>query len=163
MTKTFRLPALLSASALVAVMSLSGCDAASSAAGQSSGLQGAATSAFGAASQSASSSLANSLGNLGSGLKLPSLSSSSTSNLAGILKYCVTNNLTSGNASSLLSTATQKAGISSSPAYAAGQQGILQTATNQSNTQQQFSLSSLAEPLRQKACSLIQSRLQNIL
>nr|WP_294916530.1 DUF2501 domain-containing protein [uncultured Neokomagataea sp.] len=161
MTKTLRFSALLSASALAAVFSLSACDAANSAAGQGSGLQSAATSAFGAASQSASSSLANSLGTFGNNLKLPSLSNSSTSNLAGVLKYCITNNLTSGNASSLLSTATQQAGISSTPSYAAGQQGILQTAAN--NTQQQFSLSSLAEPLRQKACSLIQSRLQNIL
>ncbi|WP_240775337.1 DUF2501 domain-containing protein [Neokomagataea tanensis] len=163
MMKTFRLPALLSAGALVATMSLAACDGGSAASGQAGGLHNAFSSAGSAAYQSAGNSLTGSLGNLGNGLSLPNLSGSSTSNLTGVLKYCVTNNLASGSASSLLSTATQHAGISNSPSYAAGQQGILQTVTNQSNTQQQFSLSSLSEPMRQKACSLIQNRLQNLL
>ncbi|MBS1023772.1 DUF2501 domain-containing protein [Gluconobacter cerinus] len=158
----FRLPALLSTGAIAAIaaLSLGGCTSGMSAA-QNPETQAAATSAATAAAQSTASQLT---GGLTGALGLPNLSSTSTSNLAGVLNYCVTNNLATGtNATGLLSTATQAAGVTNSPAYNAGQQGILQAVSNQTNTSQQYSLSSLAEPLRQKVCSAVSSRLQNML
>lgn len=158
----FRLPALLSASALatVAALSLGGCASGTSAA-QNPETQAAATAAATAAAQTTASRLTDGLtGALG----LPNLSSTSSSNLAGVLNYCVTNNLTSGGAASgLLSTISQQPGVTNSSAYSAGQQGILQAISNQTNTSQQYSLSSLAEPLRQKVCSAVSSRLQSML
>ncbi|KXV33029.1 hypothetical protein AD940_13845 [Gluconobacter thailandicus] len=158
----FRLPALLSAGALatIAALSLGGCASETSAA-QNPETQAAATAAATAAAQSTASQLTSGLtGALG----LPNLSSTSTGNLAGVLNYCVTNNLTSGGAASgILSTASQQPGLTGSSDYSAGQQGILQAISNQTSTSQQYSLSSLAEPLRRKVCSAVSSRLQGML
>ena len=158
----FRLPALLSAGVLAtaASLSLGGCTSGTSAA-QNPETQAAATAAATAAAQSTASQLTSGLtGALG----LPNLSATPTSNLAGVLNYCVANNLTSGSgASSILSAATQQPGVANSTAYSAGQQGILQAVSNQTNTSQQYSLTSLAEPLRQKVCSAVSSRLQSML
>ncbi|GAC86559.1 alcohol dehydrogenase small subunit [Gluconobacter thailandicus F149-1 = NBRC 100600] len=158
----FRLPALLSAGALatIAALSLGGCASETSAA-QNPETQAAATAAATAAAQSTASQLT---GGLTGALGLPNLSSTSTGNLAGVLNYCVTNNLTSGGAASgLLSTASQQPGLTGSSDYSAGQQGILQAISNQTSTSQQYSLSSLAEPLRRKVCSTVSSRLQGML
>lgn len=158
----FRLPALLSAGALatIAALSLGGCASETSAA-QNQETQAAATAAATAAAQSTASQLTSGLtGALG----LPNLSSTSTGNLAGVLNYCVTNNLTSGGAASgILSMASQQPGLTGSSDYRAGQQGILQAISNQTSTSQQYSLSSLAEPLRRKVCSAVSSRLQGML
>ncbi|GBQ54149.1 DUF2501 domain-containing protein [Acidomonas methanolica] len=93
------------------------------------------------------------------GSMLPSLASSSTGNIAGVLSYCVQNNvLNGGNTSSVLESLTTKEGVTSSGDYAAGQQGQLQTGGSNS-----FSLSSLAAPLKQKLCSMVLSRAQSLL
>lgn len=150
---------LLGLGALMTTLGLGGCGA-GSLAGQTAETQAAATAAATAAAQSTASQLT---GGLTGALGLPNLSGTSASNLTGVLQYCVSSQMTSGNAASLLSSVTQKPGITGNTDYSTGQQGILQAISNQTGTPQQYSLSSLAEPLRQKVCSVVQNRLQNML
>ncbi|AOW47247.1 hypothetical protein A4S02_11225 [Acetobacter ascendens] len=92
---------------------------------------------------------------------LPSLSSASTGNLAGILGYCVQNNVLqqgSSTAQSVLGSLTQKPGVTSSSAYEAGQQGLLQTGNNQ-----MFSLANLKGELKTKLCSMVLDKAQSAL
>jgi len=93
------------------------------------------------------------------GSMLPNVSSASTGNVAGVLSYCVQNNYLSGSsATSALSSLTGKQDVSSSSDYKAGQQGQLLTGgTNP------FSLSSLKGQMKQKVCSMILNRAQNLL
>ncbi|OUJ06720.1 DUF2501 domain-containing protein [Acetobacter malorum] len=139
--------------ALVAVAGLTG--AASSAQAQSFGSIG--QNALSAATSSAKSSATGMVGNM-----LPSLSSASTSNLTGVLGYCVQNNVLSGanasSASSLLSNLTQQQGVTSSSGYSAGQQGLLQTGDNQ-----MFSLANLKGQLKTKLCNMVLSKTQSLL
>ncbi|MCX2561325.1 DUF2501 domain-containing protein [Acetobacter farinalis] len=113
--------------------------------------------ALSAATGSMKSSAAGMLGNM-----LPSLSSASTSNLTGILGYCVQNNVLSGagatSASSVLGTLTQQQGVTSSSSYSAGQQGLLQTGNNQ-----MFSLANLQGQLKTKLCNMVLSKAQSLL
>ncbi|WP_415471570.1 DUF2501 domain-containing protein [Acetobacter orientalis] len=95
------------------------------------------------------------------GSMLPSLSSASTSNVAGILGYCVQNNVlqsSTSTASSVLNNLTQKPGVTSSSAYSAGQQGLLQTGDNQ-----MFSLANLKGQLKTKLCNTVLSKAQSLL
>jgi len=93
------------------------------------------------------------------GSMLPSVSSASSSNVAGVLSYCVQNNYLGGNtASSTLGSLTGRQGITASPDYAAGQQGQLLT-----GGASPFSLSSLGSGLKQKLCSSVLSRAQGLL
>lgn len=113
--------------------------------------------ALSAATGSMKSSAAGMLGNM-----LPSLSSASTSNLTGILGYCVQNNVLSGagatSASSVLGTLTQQQDVTSSSSYSAGQQGLLQTGNNQ-----MFSLANLQGQLKTKLCNMVLSKAQSLL
>lgn len=90
---------------------------------------------------------------------LPNVSSASTGNVAGVLSYCVQNNYLSGSgATSALSSLTGKQDVTSSSDYKAGQQGQLLTGgTNP------LSLSSLKGQMKQKVCSMILNRAQNLL
>ncbi len=139
--------------ALVAAAGLTG--AVSTAQAQSFGSIG--QNALSAATSSAKSSATGMLGNM-----LPSLSSASTSNLTGILGYCVQNNVLSGasatSASSVLSNLTQQQGVTSSSGYSAGQQGLLQTGDNQ-----MFSLANLKGQLKTKLCNTVLSKAQSLL
>ena len=93
------------------------------------------------------------------GSMLPNVSSASTGNVAGVLSYCVQNNYLSGSsATSALSSLTGKQGVTSTSDYAAGQQGQLLTGGSDP-----LSLSSLKGQLKQKLCSMILSRAQNLL
>ena len=155
------IPAVLSAGLITASLGLAGCNAGSTAAGQAAETQTAAVTAATTATQTMASQMS---GGLVGALGVPNLSSTSSSNLAGVLSYCLQNNLTSGTgASGLVSAVTQKAGVSGSPAYSAGQQGILQAVSNQTATQQQCSLSTLAQPIRQRVCSTVESQLQRMM
>ncbi|CCT59826.1 hypothetical protein WSS15_10370 [Acetobacter pasteurianus] len=92
---------------------------------------------------------------------LPSLSSASTGNLAGILGYCVQNNVlqqSSSTAQSVLGSLTQQPGVTSSSAYEAGQRGLLQTGNNQ-----MFSLANLKGELKTKLCSMVLDKAQSAL
>lgn len=93
------------------------------------------------------------------GSMLPNVSSASTGNVAGVLSYCVQNNYLSGSgATSALSSLTGKQNVTSSSDYKAGQQGQLLTGgTNP------LSLSSLKGQMKQKVCSMILNRAQNLL
>ncbi|WP_322783286.1 DUF2501 domain-containing protein [Gluconobacter vitians] len=93
------------------------------------------------------------------GSMLPNVSSASTGNVAGVLSYCVQNNYLSGSsATSALSSLTGKQDVTSSSDYKAGQQGQLLTGgTNP------LSLSSLKGQMKQKVCSMILNRAQNLL
>lgn len=98
---------------------------------------------------SSSGALGNAAGLLsGSGVKMPSISSLPSSNVTGLLSYCVQNNYLEGNSpATLLSSLKQKSGLDTSGTqYTNGQNGILDTGNG--NT---FSLSSLEGNLKQKA------------
>ena len=68
-----------------------------------------------------------SLGGLGSGMSLDSLSSGSTSNVAGVLEFCIKNNYLGGGASSVKDGLMSKLGgsASSDSGYTSGAKGIL--------------------------------------
>lgn len=110
---------------------------------------------------STATSSAKSAGSSMVGSMLPSLSSSSTGNIAGILGYCVQNNALQGaksTATSVLSNLTQKSDVTSSTAYAAGQNGLLQTGDNQ-----MYSLANLKGELKTKLCSMVLNKAQSLL
>ncbi|MGI4747790.1 MAG: DUF2501 domain-containing protein [Janthinobacterium lividum] len=93
------------------------------------------------------------------GNALPSVSSVPTGNVAGVLSYCVQNNYVQGaGAASALSTLTGRNGVASSPAYAQGQQGMLQTGSG--NT---LSMSGMKDQMRTKLCSMILNRAKSSL
>lgn len=114
---------------------------------------------------SATSSATSSAKSAGMGMMsnmLPSLSSASTSNLTGVLGYCVQNNVLSGAqstaATSVLGNLTQQQGVTSSSGYSAGQQGLLQTGGNQT-----FSLDNLKGQMKTKLCNMVLSKAQSLL
>ena len=114
---------------------------------------------------SSSGALGNAAGLLsGSGVNIPSVSSLPTSNVTGLLSYCVQNNYLGGNSpSTLLSSLKQKSGLDTSGSqYTNGQNGILDTGNG--NT---FSLSSLTGNLKQKAtkkvCNAVLKQGQSLL
>jgi hypothetical protein len=93
------------------------------------------------------------------GQMLPSLSSASTGNIAGILSYCVQNKGLQGNAAtSTLNALTHKNGVTSSSAYTAGQQGQLETGSGQS-----FSLSGVQQQVKTKVCGMVLERAKSLL
>jgi Protein of unknown function (DUF2501) len=90
---------------------------------------------------------------------LPSLSSASPGNVAGILSYCVQNNdLQVSAATTTLDALTHKNGVTSSGAYTAGQQGQLETGSGHS-----FSLSGLQQPLKTKLCGMVLEHAKSLL
>ncbi|MFT9015802.1 MAG: YjjA family protein [Acetobacter sp.] len=132
---------------------------ASSAHAQSIPGMGSAENAMGGMTGNSMSGMGSSMGSgMMSGM-LPNLSSASSGNIAGVLSYCVQNNYLSGSgATSALSGLTSKAGLTSSSDYTAGQNG--QLLTGESNP---FSLSTLKSGLKQKVCSMVLNRAQNLL
>lgn len=112
----------------------------------------------------ASGSVSKALGGLsgGGGLTgqmLPSLSSASTGNIAGILSYCVQNNDLQGSAATTtLNALTHKSGVTSSSAYTAGQQGQLETGNGNS-----FSLSGLTQQVKTKVCGMALQHAKSLL
>ena len=93
------------------------------------------------------------------GQMLPSLSSASTGNVAGILSYCVQNNDLQGSAATTtLDALTHKNGVTSSSAYTAGQQGQLETGSGQS-----FSLSGVQQQVKTKVCGMALEHAKSLL
>jgi hypothetical protein len=93
------------------------------------------------------------------GQMVPSLSSSSTGNVAGVLSYCVQNNIIQGaSATSVLSALTGKSGVTSSSGYQAGEQGDIQSGNGNS-----FSLSGVSQQVKTKACNLVLQHAQSML
>jgi hypothetical protein len=107
--------------------------------------------------------LGSALGGLG-GLSSSSVGSASTSNIAGVLQYCVQNNfLGGGSASSVKDALVNKvagAGGSSSSQFAEGSQGILQAGGGQSV---QLGGSSLKQQLTERVCSEVLKRAKSLL
>ncbi len=90
---------------------------------------------------------------------LPSLSSSSTSNVAGVLSYCIQNNIVKGSsASSVLSALSGRNGVTSSSGYTAGTQGNIESGNGSS-----FSLSGVTQQIKNKACNMVLQRAQSLL
>jgi Protein of unknown function (DUF2501) len=117
----------------------------------------------GMGSGSSMSGAANSLmGGSGSGAMgsmLPSLSSSSTGNVAGVLSYCVKNNIVQGSsATGALSGLTGQSGVTSSSGYAAGEQGNIQSGSGS-----EFSLGSASDQIKTKACNMVLQHAQSLL
>jgi len=103
-----------------------------------------------------SGSMSNMTGGVGAlmGNALPSVSSAPTGNVAGVLSYCVQNNYVQGaGATSALSSLSGRTGVATSPAYAQGQQGMLQTGGG--NT---LSIGGMKDQMRTKLCSMVLNR-----
>ena len=93
---------------------------------------------------------------LGGGL--PNVASTGAGNAAGVLGYCVKNNVLSGaNAASVLGSLTGKTGVATSPAYAAGQSGTLQTGNST------LSLATMKGQVKTKVCDLVLKRAKSFL
>jgi Protein of unknown function (DUF2501) len=93
------------------------------------------------------------------GQMLPSLSSASTGNIAGILSYCVQNNDLQGSAATTtLDALTHKTGVTTSSAYTAGQQGQLETGSGNS-----LSLSGLTQQVKTKVCGMALQHAKSLL
>ena len=107
--------------------------------------------------------LAQSGGGLGAllGGALPNVASTSAGNAAGVLGYCVKNNLLSGaNATSVLGTLAGRAGVAGSPGYLAGQSGLLQTGQPDAAP---LSLDGLRGQLKTQVCNLVLRRAKTFL
>lgn len=97
------------------------------------------------------------VGGLGGGL--PNLGGAGLGNVTGLLGYCVRNKLTSGaGVASVLGKLTGKPGVTTSDAYAAGQNGVLQSGTGKA-----LSLDGVKANLRTKVCDLVLSRAKSFL
>lgn len=97
-------------------------------------------------------------GLLGGGL--PNIASTGAGNAAGLLGYCIKNNVLGANqasgAGSLLNRLTARRGVQSSNGYLAGQQGEVQTGGRS------FSLSGVKDQVRGQICSLVLRRAQSL-
>lgn len=150
---------MINKTTFAAVLMAAGLAGAASAQAQSWGSMGkdALSSATSSATSSAKSAGMGMMSNM-----LPSLSSASTSNITGVLGYCVQNNVLQGAqstaASSVLGNLTQKESVTSSSGYSAGQQGLLQTGDNQT-----FSLANLKGELKSKLCNMVLNKAQSFL
>ena len=90
---------------------------------------------------------------------LPSLSSSSTGNVAGVLSYCVQNNILQGaSATNTLSALTSKSGLTSSSDYTAGSQGNIESSNGSV-----FSLGDVKQQIKTKACNMVLQHAQSLL
>src|SRR4051794_2371904 len=85
---------------------------------------------------------------------LPNISSISAGNAAGLLGYCLKNNVLSGaGAQSVASGLLKKPGLSASPDYAAGQAGRIL-----SGHAKPVSLGQLPAQMKSKACKMVLQR-----
>jgi len=93
------------------------------------------------------------------GQMAPALSSSSTGNVAGVLSYCVKNNIVQGSsASGALGALTGRSGVTSSSGYTAGEQGNIQSSGGN-----EFSLSGASQQVKTKTCNLVLQHAQSLL
>jgi hypothetical protein len=125
------------------------------------GMGGGSSTLSGAASSMMGNSMGNSMGSSmgSSAMGLPSLSSSSTGNVAGVLSYCVKNNIVQGStATSALSSLTGQSGVTSSSGYQAGEQGNIQSGSGSD-----FSLSGVSDEVKTKACNMVLQHAQSLL
>jgi hypothetical protein len=106
---------------------------------------------------------AGALGGLTGGL--PSVSQASPGNTAGLLQYCVRNNLVSGSAAtavkdSVVSKVTGSGQGANDSGFKAGNSGVLQTGNGQS-----FSLSGsgVKEQVTQKVCDMVLQHAKSLL
>ncbi|NHN87380.1 DUF2501 domain-containing protein [Acetobacter conturbans] len=119
--------------------------------------QGAMQNALG--STTSSSTTGSTSGLLGA-MGVPSLSSASSGNVAGVLSYCVQNNLVSNvsSAKSTLSTLSGQSAVTGDTSYASGQQGLLQVGNGN-----QLSLSTLKAKARKKLCKAVESKASSLI
>ncbi|MDR5748642.1 DUF2501 domain-containing protein [Caballeronia sp. LZ029] len=103
-----------------------------------------------------------SLGGLSSGMSLDSLSSGSTSNVAGVLEYCIKNNYLGGGASSVKDGLMSKLGgsASSDSGYTSGAKGILDSGNGK---QVDLSGGGLKEQLTKQVCDKILAQGKSLL
>ncbi|WP_158806571.1 MULTISPECIES: DUF2501 domain-containing protein [unclassified Acidisoma] len=116
----------------------------------------------GATGSGQGSALGSAMSGLG-GLSGSSVGSASTSNIAGVLQYCVQNNFVSGGSASsvkdaLVNKVTGSGGASSSQ-FTEGSQGVLQAG----GQNVQLGGSSLKEQLTQRVCSEVLKRAKSLL
>jgi hypothetical protein len=92
----------------------------------------------------------NGLGGLSGGL--PSVSQAGPANLAGVLQYCIQNNILSSSVAGQTQTALlgQAPGSAQSSGFTAGSSGLLQTGNNQT-----FSLSNAQPQIKQEVCNIV--------
>ena len=124
-----------------------------------------------------SSMLNNTMNSTGSGMSmpgmgsmsLPSVSSASPTNLAGLLQYCVQNNYLSGGSADAASSAKESllskfTGSSSDPTsntgFTSGNNGVLDTGNGQSTT---LGGSGIKAQITQKVCSEVLSHAKSML
>ena len=108
------------------------------------------------------------MGSMG-GMSLPSVSSASPTNLAGLLQYCVQNNYLSGGSADAASSAKESllskfTGSSSDPTsntgFTSGNNGVLDTGNGQSTT---LGGSGIKAQITQKVCSEVLSHAKSML
>jgi Protein of unknown function (DUF2501) len=114
-----------------------------------------------AAGGTGTGSSSGAMGNLG-GLALPSVGSASSSNVAGVLKFCVQNQLTGGgDASSVQSSLVDKLGGAkneqAAPAYQSGSKGVLEASGKS------VDVSQLNTQVKSKVCDQVLQRAKSLL
>ena len=119
----------------------------------------------GGSSDGSSSNGLSSLGSMGSALTGQSMTSGSTSNVAGVLQFCIKNNYLSGNgASSVKDSLMSKLGgtsaASSDSGYTAGASGILKSGDGQ---QVDLSGGGLKQQVTKQVCDKILSQGKSLL
>jgi hypothetical protein len=119
----------------------------------------------GGSSDGSSSGGLSSLGSMGSALTGQSMTSGSTSNVAGVLQFCIKNNYLSGNgASSVKDSLMSKLGgtsaASSDSGYTDGANGLLKSGNGQ---QLDLSGSGLKQQVTKQVCDKILSQGKSLL
>jgi len=107
---------------------------------------------------SGGSNLLNGLGGLGGGL--PSVTQAAPANVAGVLQYCLQNNLLSQGAAGSTESAltSQLGGATQSSDYQTGTNGMLETGNNQT-----FNLESAKSQVAQEVCNLVLQHAKSLL
>jgi hypothetical protein len=92
---------------------------------------------------------------------LPNISNIGASNAAGVLGYCMKNDLLGGSkgASSLLSGLEKKPGITGTKEFAAGQAGNILTGGHGSG----FNLAGASDPIKQQGCKMVMKQAHKFL
>lgn len=89
---------------------------------------------------------------------LPNIASAGAGNAAGLLGYCIKNNLVAGNgAAGILGQLTGKRGVTASPGFEAGQRGQVQTGDNA------FSLAGVQDRVKTQLCGMVLKRARSFL
>lgn len=119
----------------------------------------------GGGSSDGSSSGLSSLGSMGSALSGQSLTSGSTSNVAGVLQFCIKNNYLSGNSASsvensLMSKLGGSSAASSDSGYTDGASGLLKSGNGK---QLDLSGGGLKEQVTKQVCDKILSQGKSLL